>query len=186
MARWGKSSTNLCPICGKPQTNKHVLSNCSNPDALARYSSRHDKILEHIAYWFKSKINKEFQLYVDLPTGQFMQCSDLFIGFRPDMVFVNKHTAFVLELTICHETNLVASRNYKLNKYKDLINARAEIIKNHDICVMTCELSVLGLLNVDYNIFKVLGIDKLDFNCRAELIKAVINESFNIYIRRNN
>ncbi|MFI5407332.1 MAG: hypothetical protein ACHQ1D_12585, partial [Nitrososphaerales archaeon] len=35
MARWGKSSTNLCPICGQPQTNKHVLSNCSNPDALA-------------------------------------------------------------------------------------------------------------------------------------------------------
>ena len=102
------------------------------------------------------------------------------------MVFVNKHKAFVLELTICHETNLVASRNYKLNKYKDLINARAEIIKNHDICVMTCELSVLGLLNVDYNIFKVLGIDNLDFNCRAELIKTVINESFNIYIRRNN
>src|SRR2546425_661504 len=55
LTRWGKSTTNKCPCCGQPQTNKHVLSNCSNPDVLLRYSNRHDKILEHIACWFSSK-----------------------------------------------------------------------------------------------------------------------------------
>src|SRR6267154_1706782 len=36
---WNCSSTNLCPGCGLDQTNKHVLSNCSSPDALAQYTS---------------------------------------------------------------------------------------------------------------------------------------------------
>src|SRR6267154_1441044 len=48
---WNCSSTNLCPKCGVDQTNKHVLSNCSSPDALARYTYRHNRILELIARW---------------------------------------------------------------------------------------------------------------------------------------
>ena len=67
LARWGKSTTNKCPCSGQPQTNNHVLSNCSNPDVLLRYSNRHDKILEHIACWFSSKIGKEFEIFFDLP-----------------------------------------------------------------------------------------------------------------------
>ena len=81
---------------------------------------------------------------------------------------------------------MISSKNYKLNKYKNLKNARAELIKNHDLCVMTCELSVLGFLSMDYNILKVLGIVNCDFCMRAELTKSVIFDSFNIYIRRNN
>src|SRR6267154_693636 len=48
---WNFSSTNLYPKCGVDQTNKHVLSNCSSPDALARYTDRHNRILELIARW---------------------------------------------------------------------------------------------------------------------------------------
>ena len=116
MLRWGKSSTNNCPLCEQPQTNKHVLSNCSNPDALNRYSYRHDKILSIIANWFNSKISKEYDLFVDLPNGSFKQCADRFVGLRPDIVFVNKSNAYVLELPVCHETNMLSSKNCKRNK----------------------------------------------------------------------
>jgi hypothetical protein len=184
LVRWGKSVSNQCPICGQPQTNKHVLSNCSNPDALSRYSNRHDKVLSCIANWFSSKINNEFEMFVDLPN--FKQCSDLFVAFRPDIVFVGKQKAYVLELTVCHETNMISSKNYKLNKYKDLQNAKSEILRNHDITVMTCELSVLGFLHMNSDILKVLGILNSDVNFREELSKCAITESFNIYIRRNN
>ena len=110
----------------------------------------------------------------------------IFIGFRPDIDFVDKRKAYVLELTICHEINMIPSENYKFSKYKNLKNARAELIKSHDLCVMTCELSVLGFLSMDYNILKVLGIVNCAFCMRAELTKSVISDSFNIYIRRNN
>ena len=101
-------------------------------------------------------------------------------------MFVSNNKAFVLELTICHETNIISSKNYKLNKYNDLRNAKSELIKNHELCVMTCELTVLGFLNMDCSILNVLGIENCDCNFCEELTKAVITESFNVYIRRNN
>lgn len=87
---------------------------------------------------------------------------------------------------MCHETNMLSSKNYKLNKYKDLKNAKSELIKNHDVCVASCELSVLGFFNMDSVILNVLGIKECDFDLREELTKTVISESFNIYIHRNN
>ena len=69
---------------------------------------------------------------------------------------------------------MTASKNYKLNKYKDLKTARSQLIKDHEIFVMSCELSVLGFLNMDCNILKVLGIVNCDFSFREELIKSVI------------
>ena len=125
-------------------------------------------------------------MFVDLPNGPFRQCSDLFVGFRPDIVFVSRNKAYALELTICHKTNMLASKNYKLHKYKDLTAARSELIKNHECCVMSCELSVLGFLNMDSNILKLLGVVNCDFSFREELTKSVIYKSFNIHIRRNN
>src|SRR6218665_3702015 len=44
LARWKKTSDSSCQLCnsGKPQTNKHVLSNCSSLAALERYKRRHN------------------------------------------------------------------------------------------------------------------------------------------------
>jgi len=38
--RWGRASSNLCPMCNKIQSNKHVLSNCSSNGALSRFTRR--------------------------------------------------------------------------------------------------------------------------------------------------
>ena len=43
LVRWGRASSNLCPLCGSVQTNKHVLSNCSHPSALTEFINRHKK-----------------------------------------------------------------------------------------------------------------------------------------------
>ena len=130
-------------------------------------------------------MKKEFELYVDLPNQCYKQCADLFKGFRPDMAFVSNHKVYVLELTVCHETNMVNSRDYKVNKYKDLWKSKAEIIKNHDISVTTCEVSALGFLQLDLEAMKPLGILKCENNFRDELTSLVISESFNIYNKRN-
>ena len=84
LMRWGRSSSSLCPLCNAVQSNKHVLSNCSNPVTLTRYTERHNKILFILATWLQSKINKECSVFVDLPG--FMQTSDLFNSIRPDLV----------------------------------------------------------------------------------------------------
>ena len=51
LARWGKSLTNLCPLCNTLQTNKHVLSACSSSTALDRFTARHNAVLSKLLVW---------------------------------------------------------------------------------------------------------------------------------------
>src|SRR6218665_1515331 len=59
LAFWKKTPDTSCQLCnsGKPQTNKHVLSNCSWLAALERYKRRHNGILETLADWLDSVIS---------------------------------------------------------------------------------------------------------------------------------
>ena len=34
LVKWGKATNSQCPLCTLPQTNKHVLSNFANSQAL--------------------------------------------------------------------------------------------------------------------------------------------------------
>jgi len=118
---WNCSPTNLCPRCGKDQTNKHVLSHCSSPDALVRYTSRHNAVLEIIAKWILSHLQGANTLHCDLTIPGTRHVCDLFNGPRPDLAIVSPSRIVIGELTVCHETNLLSSRDYKLNKYSSQI-----------------------------------------------------------------
>ena len=63
---WNCSSANLCPSCGMDQTNKHVLSHCGSPAALAQYTDRHNKVLEIMAKWILTHIEGTKSHYCDL------------------------------------------------------------------------------------------------------------------------
>ena len=161
LQRWGKAVTNSCCLCGAIQTNKHVLSNCSNNSVLDRFTARHNGILNLIANWLRLKLNSECKLFVDLPNSNFLNPIDLFTSVRPDISILRGNTVHVIELTVCHETNVIASRNYKLNKYRNLGKLKSEIIANYDVHLYTCELSVLGFLCIDETVFSSLHIPKI-------------------------
>ena len=185
LVRWGKQSLNLCPRCNASQTNKHVLSNCSHPDVLKRYLERHNKILALLANWFSSKIKNDLTLFVDLPGSGFRQTQDLFNGVRPDLAIMSDKEILAFELTICHETNLESSKNFKRDKYKNLSACKAEIIKNHKVSLATCELSVLGFLQLDRNELSHFNIPPMDDATISNLSKNVISSSFEIYAHRD-
>ena len=66
-----------------------------------------------------SIIDSSMKLYVDIPG--YCTPEGLFTsGNRPDLVLETENCIFALELTICFETNLVKSREYKVNKYRNL------------------------------------------------------------------
>ena len=91
----------------------------------------------------------------------------------------------VLELTICHETNLESSKSFKINKYKHLKENVTERFKHLNLSVCTCELSVLGVLSIDDSFFNDVGISKFDNSFLTELSMTVINLSFDIYNQRH-
>src|SRR5437867_3512348 len=84
--RWKKISDPYCTLCRQNlmQTNKHVLSNCPSQVALLRYTARHNSVLYLVAKW-------------------------LFQNVRPDITILNESSVVTLELTICHESNLIKS-----------------------------------------------------------------------------
>src|SRR6266516_790110 len=114
---WKLSTSGACPRCGGDETNKHVLSNCGHHDALSRYTDRHNRILELIAKWVVTMLKSNYTLYCDLNVPGARPVCDLFNGFRPDLAIVSPTKIVVGELTICRETNLIKSRDYKLQKY---------------------------------------------------------------------
>ena len=68
LVRWGRLADPTCTLCasGAVQTNKHVLSNCSSPTALHRYTTRHNEVLKLLIQWLSTVITKDYSIYSDL------------------------------------------------------------------------------------------------------------------------
>ena len=59
-------------------------------------------------------------MYADLSDQNVLPVCDLFQSFCPDIAIVSCNSVEILELTVCHETNLISSSNYKKHKYQDI------------------------------------------------------------------
>jgi hypothetical protein len=181
---WGCSNTDLCPRCGLCQSNKHVLSNCGSPEVLSRYLERHNKILRLLVNWIKPKLNGAAQLYCDLAIEGTRHISDLFNGVRPDLAIVNSSRIDVCELTVCHETNLLSSRNYKINKYINIASSRSSLVQQHTVNVYTIEVSTLGFVIAEPQFFKSWGLPTFNNAMLSEITKSAILSSHDIYGKR--
>ena len=93
------------------------------------------------------------KLYVDIP-GHFN--TDLLFSCpqRPDIVLVTSLKMYIIELTICFETNLKKSREYKSTRYQYL--AENVFDKTKDIELILVEISSLGFYTEDIVSFKDL------------------------------
>ena len=91
----------------------------------------------------------------------------------------------ILELTVCDETNFVSSRNYKMNKYKNIGNHKSQLIENADVSVSTCEISVLGFIIIEPKFLQDWGLPPLDNKICSEITKCAVSSSFEIYVQRN-
>ena len=147
--RWKKIDSPMCKLCNsdKVQSNKHVLNNCSDAKALERYSQRHDNILSLLANWIWSVKSEDQELFVDLPSEKWNSIAQVFQPTcHPDILVIDQSRIIVLELTICHGTNLVKSKNYKIDKYNDIQSKLQAAYLNHDTLVYTFEISSLGFI----------------------------------------
>jgi len=188
LKRWGRAQDPSCPLCasGQPQTNKHVLSNCSCATALHRYTVRHNSVLSLLIAWLKSSLSTGQLLYADLAEGNVLPVCDLFINCRPDLAIAGLDCIHVLELTICHETNMIRSRDYKKNKYKDIAQHGSTLAGNRRIVCHSIEISTLGFISNISDFTKAAQIAIMPDDLKRSIVKTVVNSSFNIYCNRNN
>jgi len=137
-----------------------------------------------MAKWIVPQLKSNQTLYCDLRVPGARPVCDLFNGFRPDLAIVSSSKIVVGELTICHETNLQQSRDYKLRKYSNLEAARAGEFKSRSVLVHTIEVSTLGFVVAEPNFFKNGGIPQFDIPLLKELTKKAILCSRSIYNNR--
>src|SRR6218665_398654 len=167
LARWKKTSDSSCQLCnsGKPQTNKHVLSNCSSLAALERYKRRHNGILETLADWLASALSSSKSLFVEIASEKFHFVGAIFKATaRPGTGVRHDSELFVLELTVCHESNLMPSKAYKLNKYKNLSHHLHNEYKHYKIRLFTREVSTRGFGWDTDEFTTALGLSQLPNN----------------------
>ena len=176
-----------CTLCasGMSQTNKHVISNCSAPIALQRYTKRHDDVLRLVCNWLKSVLASSQELFVDLQNFDAKNTCDIFNNFRPDIAIVDSSSIKTLELTVCHETNLQASEQYKQGKYTALSKAGSTLAQDKVISNYTLEVSTLGFISSIYEFLSANKLPKLPATLKHDVIHSVLNNTFIIYCNRN-
>ena len=152
---------------------------------LSKYTKRHDHALEILLNWFKSNLKDNHELYADFDTASVKPISDLFFQFRPDIAIKHFSQIDILELTVCHESNLTSSRQYKQLKYQNLQNYFVAKDENVSVNIFTLEISVLGQIS-DFELFQVQNLkEKMPQNIKTKLSRSVLCDSYNIYCKRN-
>ena len=185
--RWKKVDSPNCGLCKSgEQSNKHVLSHCSATCSLTRYTSRHDKILDILAQWLTSVKTNDTSLFADVSSGLYSKIDNVFEPVcRPDVVLVKKSRVFVLELTVCHESNLLKSKLYKLNKYENIKHHLKPEHSHSTVELFTLEISVLGFVSDLSEFCKSMKLPKLPRYVYDSIIRSAIYSSYNIYCLRN-
>lgn len=176
-----------CPLCarGIPQTNKHVLSNCGSATALHRYTVRHNDILSLLISWIKLNISPNQSLYADLLDENVLPVCDLFCNCRPDLAVCDANSIHILELTVCHETNMVTSNDYKKNKYKNVSLCGSAVAANRKIASHFIEVSTLGFISNCLDFTKAINIAAMPDSLKHKIVASAVKSSFGIYCNRN-
>ncbi len=181
---WNLIPKEFCPLCaGNTHTQHHILNNCSAAANQNRYLWRHNSVLNCIVYYLSSIITNTRRLYADLPGHE--GTDNLFTSNkRPDLVFGTVSKIYIIELTVCFETNLISSRDYKISRYAHLKENCIE--QNKEVELIFIELSSLGFYTENINDFKNFLKD-LNLNPSQILDKCIetcIRCSYYIYNRR--
>ena len=189
LQRWKRSDNPSCRLChrGIRQTNKHVLSNCPSPSALIRYTKRHDAILSIIVQWIQSQNPKNSTIHADIDDADLNPIVEVFqSNVRFNLVIVQNCQIFVLELTVCHETNLVNSFKYKTEKYKNWNQFSQPKFKNFPVNYFPFDISVHGFMTNNLRTFLAdIKLHEFPLNWRTKLIRSVIFSSFDICKHRD-
>ena len=181
---WNLIPKEFCPLCaGNIHTQHHILNNCRAAADQNRYLWRHNSVLNCIVYYLSSIIASTRRLYAELPGYE--STEGLFTSNkRPDLAFATVSKMYIIELTVCFETNLISSREYKVNRYAQLKESCIE--KNREVELIFIEISSLGFYTEHISVFKRFLKDlNLDSSrILDKCIETCIRCSYYIYNRR--
>ena len=182
--RWKITESNKCNMCQGTETQLHIFSNCCK--YLDRYTWRHNSVLLTILSKISRNTRDNVEIYVDLENTNYPCTSDLFLSHRPDMLIKIDDKIFVIELTVCFDTNTHKSRSYKENRYNDLKQELRIPCNNFE--VLYVEFTTLGFIStLSYKPFckllEMLGVNQ--DRTIAKCLETAIRGTYYVFCRRN-
>ena len=124
-------------------------------------------------------------MFVDLNDAAVQRLSNVFDSLRPDIAIKSDSSIITLELTICHESNISSSREYKINKYKNLMNHLLPSVSHYSLNRFTIEVTPLGFISDMSNFLKCINVEAWSNEIINLIRQTAISESYNIYCLRN-
>ena len=181
----GFSSNSECTFCLSPESLLHVVAGCQS--YLERFTSRHNSVLDFLARALQSVHG--YNLFADLPG---FRSPSVITGdsFRPDLLlaFSNNSILYVVELTVCYESNLESNIKRKRNKYQELMKEQRKHF--NDVKLIIISVSCLGVFAKESSSFlKMLDDikfdDKYKMFCVKKMMTIAIRTSYYIFCCRN-
>ena len=184
LLRWKLTVDNLCSMCQQPETQLHVFSHCKK--CLDRFTWRHDSILKTITNKLSRNQLENVKIYADCEHLQFPCTTELFSRSRPDAAVRVGNKLYVIELTVCFDTNTKKSRDYKKKRYKDLKDELLIVCDEFEVIYI--EFTTLGFISKESlkqftKLLKALDIyqDRTIMKC----MEIAIRGTYFVFCRRN-
>ena len=137
--------------------------------------------------WIRSQNLRNSTVHADLEDADINPILEVFQpNVRPDLVIVQNRQIFVLELTVCHETNLENSHKFKTEKYKNLNLFLQPKYTNFPVKFFPFEISVHGFMTNNLRTFLAnIKLHEFPLTLRTAMIRSVIFSSFDNYKHRD-
>ena len=143
-------------------------------------------VLRIIADWLMVQLKNGAELFVDInDCPAFQPFSKVFDSLRPDIAIKTESSIITLELTICHESNISSSKDYKINKYKNLDTHLLPSVAHCSLKRFTIEVTPLGFVSDISKFFKCTNLKIWPVETVKLIRESVISESYKIYCSRN-
>ena len=187
---WSKRSCDKCPLCHQRQTLLHVLNNCPVLLQCRHYNQRHDSVLSLLYNAVINHLPHQFNIFANLKDCEVKFPSDIIsTAQRPDMLIWNNHMLklYVIELTIPFKTNFFDASKRKYERYTDFIMTIKS--KGFTCNQLNIQIGSRGFIDTPslFSFLDVISIPQRD-QCQllSTIIKVTIEESFKIWLARNN
>ena len=185
LKKWYKNQDGNCVMCNLLQTQMHVFNFCKK--ALNRFKWRHDSVLKTIYNYLSFGVKAPYELLCDIPGLTPHNPSELFLEntHRPDIVIKGPESLTVIELTVPYETNLIKSREAKVEKYNDIRTKLKTPCTKFEVIFF--EVSSLGFIGQEAKVMKgylnklIVNSDELFLKCMEIAVRC----TYYIYCRRN-
>ena len=143
-----------------------------------RFTWRHNSILSSLCNHLNKKVYRDFKIFADLTNYE--NPGNLFKSKRPDIVIKENDSITAIELTCPFELNIIKSREYKENKYR-------ESKKDKRFTLILFELTSSGFISKNIKEMRTL-LQKLNIDDHYvinKLTEVAIRCSHMVYCKRN-